>query len=111
VLAAALEYPDDQDHDDVMIEVGSGEPAVFTAAADGDGEFATPFEQARPGPVPAEHGSPSRGVDPGLLIGTDGVTAYRLKVRWYTKLDDESCFARWLLIPATTNHSTEDPAN
>ncbi len=104
VLAAALEYPDDQDLEGVMIEVRSGELAVFTAAADGDGEFASPFGQVRPGPVPAKHDSPPRGVDPGLLIGTDGVTVYRLKVRWYTTLDDESCFARWLLMPVPAGH-------
>ncbi|MFG1882545.1 hypothetical protein [Micromonospora sp. NPDC049102] len=104
VLAAALEYPDDQDLDGVMIEVRSGELAVFTAAADGDGEFANPFEQARPGLVPAEHGPPSRGVDPGLLISTDGVTAFRLKVRWFTELDEKSRFARWLLIPVTAGY-------
>lgn len=101
VLAAALEYPNDQDLTGVMVEVGSGEMAVFTAAADGDGEFSIPFVQERPGPVPAEHGAPSRGVDPGLLIGTEGVVAYRLKVRWFTELDDGSCFARWLLMPVT----------
>jgi hypothetical protein len=104
VLAAALDYPDDQDLHGATIEIGSGELAVFTAAADGDGEFSSPFEQARPGPVPAEHGLPSRSVDPGLLIGTDGVAAYRLKVRWFTELDDESCFARWLLIPVTAGN-------
>ncbi|MFC4068429.1 hypothetical protein [Actinoplanes subglobosus] len=73
--------------------------AVFTAAADGDGEFASPLRPAQPGPVPAEHGPPTRDPDPGLLIRTDGVVAYRLKVRWYTRLDDDSCFARWLLVP------------
>lgn len=104
VLAAALEYPDDGDLDGAVIGVDSGELAVFTAAADGDGEFANPFKRARPGPVPAEHGSPSRGVDPGLLIGTDGVAAYRLKVRWFTELDDGSCFARWLLRPVSAGH-------
>ncbi len=107
VLAAALEYPDDQDLDGVMLEIRSGELAVFTAAADGDGEFANPFEQARPGPVPAKHGPPSRAVDPGLLISTDGVTAYRLKVRWYTTLDDDSCFARWLLLPVPAGQVAE----
>jgi len=25
---------------------------------------------------------------------------YKLKIRWYTELDEESCFARWLIIPA-----------
>lgn len=103
VLAAALEYPDDQDLEGVTIAVRSGELAVFTAVVDGDGEFASPFEQARPGPVPEEHGPPSRDDDPGLLIGTDAVTAFQLKVRWYTTFDDESCFARWLLLPVSAD--------
>jgi hypothetical protein len=103
VLAAALAYPDDEDLDGVTIETPSGELAVFTAAADGDGEYATPFDHPRPGPTPAQHGAPSRDTDPGLLIATSGVNAYRLKVRWYTRLDDEGCFARWLLIPATAD--------
>ncbi|WP_433795740.1 hypothetical protein [Actinoplanes sp. CA-252034] len=103
-LAAALNHPDDEDSDGPVVEVDSGELAVFTAAADGDGELASPFEQARPGPVPAEHGPPSRGVDPGLLIETNGVTAYRLKVRWFTELDEVGRFARWLLIPVEPSH-------
>ncbi|GLY07864.1 hypothetical protein [Actinoplanes sp. NBRC 101535] len=96
VLAAALAHPDDADLDGPVVGADSGELAVFTAAVDGNGMF----EPASPGPVPAEHSPPSRGVDPGLLISTDGVTAYRLKVRWFTQLDESNCFARWLLIPA-----------
>jgi hypothetical protein len=23
---------------------------------------------------------------------------YKLKARWYTRLDEDNCFARWLLI-------------
>jgi hypothetical protein len=83
--------------------VSSSSPSTAPGVVTG-GEFAIPFEQARPGPVPAEHGSPSRGVDPGLLISTEGVAAYRLKVRWFTELDEKSCFARWLLIPSAAGH-------
>jgi hypothetical protein len=41
-------------------------------------------------------------VDPGLVISTPH-TRYKLKVRWYTKLDEDNCFARWLLIPVEAN--------
>lgn len=36
--------------------------------------------------------------DPGLLIPARH-TEYELKVRWYTRLDEDNRFARWLLIP------------
>ena len=35
----------------------------------------------------------------GMLIQTADARLYRFKIRWYTELDGESCFARWLLIP------------
>jgi hypothetical protein len=73
----------------------------FSAASDGTGPYSVPLVPAKPGPVPPVHGPPSRETDPGLLLtGVD--TTYQLKVRWYTVLDDESCFARWLLIPRPT---------
>jgi dihydrofolate reductase len=102
-LARALDYPvvDDQDGD--ALKVDSGELAVFNAALDGAGPHSGPWVTARPGPAPPVHGPPSRaGTDPSLLISTSH-TAYKLKVRWYTKLDDGSCFARWLLIPIPAN--------
>jgi hypothetical protein len=37
-----------------------------------------------------------------FLAGAD--TTYQLKVRWYTELEDDSRFARWLLIPNTPTH-------
>jgi hypothetical protein len=39
---------------------------------------------------------PSREVDldPGLLIAA-AQTEYKLKVRWYTRRDEDNCFARW----------------
>jgi hypothetical protein len=58
--------------------------------------------QCPPGPMPPGHGPPSREVDPGLLISVRH-TGYKLKVRWYTRLDEDNCFARWLLIPAQAN--------
>jgi hypothetical protein len=63
---------------------------------------AGPFVNARSGPVPSVHGPPSREVGPGLLISARH-TEYKLKVRWYTRLDEDNCFARWLLIPAQAN--------
>jgi hypothetical protein len=49
---------------------------------------------------------PSREVDldPGLLIAA-AQTEYKLKVRWYTRRDEDNCFARWLLIPAKSPFS------
>ncbi|MEV0808947.1 hypothetical protein [Micromonospora sp. NPDC050200] len=103
VLAAALEYPDAEDDEGDDLAVGSGELAVFSTAIDGAGEYSAPLSPARPGPVPIVHGPPQREPDPGMLIQTGDTTAYRFKIRWYTELDDESCFARWLLIPAGDN--------
>ena len=97
-LAGALEYPDDKDDDGDTLEVRSGELAIFSAAVDGAGPQSVRLLAAQPGPVPPVHGPPSREVDPGLLLAT-AHTTYELKVRWYTELDDDSCFARWLLIP------------
>ncbi|MFF0868583.1 hypothetical protein ACFYUV_42985 [Nonomuraea sp. NPDC003560] len=47
---------------------------------------------------PSSHGRPSRDGDPDLLVTTT-CTTFAFKVRWHTQLDDENCFARWLLIP------------
>jgi hypothetical protein len=98
VLARALGYPAADDHDGGAITVASGELALFSAADDGTGPYSGPLVTARPGQVPPEHGSPTRGVDPGLLIAAPHA-GYQLKVRWYTRLDEDNCFARWLLIP------------
>ena len=85
VLARALGYPVTDDPDGDALKAGSGELA-----------------NAGPGPVPPGHGPPSREVDPGLLISVRH-TMYMLKVRWYARLDEDNCFARWLLIPAQAN--------
>jgi hypothetical protein len=102
VLAKALGYPVTDDQDGDALKVGSGELAIFSAAIDGTGPYSGPFVNARPGPMPPGHGLPSCEVDPGLLISVRH-TEYKLKVRWYTRLDDDNCFARWLLIPAQAN--------
>lgn len=98
VLARALDYPDAEDDDGDTLNVHSSELAIFSAAVDGAGPHSVPLVAAQPGPVPLVHGPPSRDVDPGLLASTAS-TAYKLKVRWYTELDQDNCFARWLLIP------------
>lgn len=102
VLARALKYPDADDEDGGTLNVSSGELAIFSAAADGTGPYSMPLVTARPGSVPPVHGPPPSGeVDPGLLFSS-AQTAYGLKVRWYTELDQHNCFARWLLTPART---------
>jgi hypothetical protein len=98
VLAWALGYPETDDQDGDMLKVGSAELAIFSAATDGTGPYPAPLANARPGPVPPVHGPPSSQADPGLLIPAPHA-GYKLKVRWYTKLDEDNCFARWLLIP------------
>ena len=40
--------------------------------------------------VPPVHGPPSHEVDPALLISSRH-TEYTLKVRWYTRLDEDNC--------------------
>ncbi|MFA1541823.1 hypothetical protein [Actinomadura monticuli] len=97
-LARALHYPTAEDEDGDTLNVRSGTLAIFSAAVDGTGPHSVPLLAARPGPVPPVHGPPSPGVDPGLLLAT-AHTAYRLKVRWYTELEEDDCFARWLLVP------------
>jgi hypothetical protein len=102
VLARALDYPEVDDEDGDTLKVSSGELAIFSAAVDGTGLHSVPLLTPQPGPVPPVHGPPSRDVDQGILFST-AHTAYQLKVRWYTELDEDNCFARWLLIPARTN--------
>ncbi|NUW44979.1 hypothetical protein [Nonomuraea rhodomycinica] len=99
VLTEALRHPDTDDEDGDPLVVRSGKLALFSAACDGTGAHSQPLAPARPGPVPPAHGRPPHGDDPGLLISTM-YTTFAFKVRWYTRLDDESCFARWLLTPA-----------
>ena len=98
ILARALAYPVEDDQDGDEITVDSGQLAIFSAATDGTGRYSGPWISPRPGPVPDVHGRPASGLDPGLLIAAPH-TRYSLKVRWYTRLDDD-CFARWLLNPA-----------
>jgi hypothetical protein len=98
VLARALGSPVADDQDGDALTVDSGELAIFSAATDGAGPYSGPLVNAQPGPVPPVHGPPSRQADPGLLIPAPH-TEYKLKVRWYTRLDEGNCFARWLLIP------------
>jgi hypothetical protein len=102
VLSRALDYPDADDQDGGTLEVNGGEVAIFSAAVDGIGPYSDPLRPFQPGPVPPVHGPPPRGMDRGLLFST-AHSAYKLKVRWYTELDADNCFARWLLIPVQAN--------
>lgn len=97
-LAGALTFSHADDQEGEVLAVESGTLAIFSAAIDGTGEYSGPFVTARPGPPPVVHGPPSADVNPGLLLQTRS-RAFRLKVRWYTVLDNDSCFARWLLTP------------
>lgn len=100
LLAGALGYPDVEDQDGGTLTVSSGEFAIFSAALDGAGPHSAPLLPARPGPVPPVHGPPSRGAGQGLLLPA-AHPGYKLKVRWYTELGQDNCFARWLLIPSS----------
>jgi hypothetical protein len=97
-LARALAYPAADDLDGDELSVSSGLIAIFSSALDGAGPRSQPLVTARPGPVPDDDELPPGENDPGLLISAVAAR-YTLKVRWYTRLDEDSCFARWLLIP------------
>ncbi|WP_211267076.1 hypothetical protein [Nonomuraea candida] len=100
VLTEALRHPTTDDDDGDPLVVHSGELALFSAACDGTGPHSQPLVPARPGPLPPVHGRPPHGGDPGLLM-TTAHTMFAFKVRWFTQLDEENCFARWLLTPAS----------
>ncbi|MFI5893771.1 hypothetical protein ACIA5D_27085 [Actinoplanes sp. NPDC051513] len=97
-LAAGLRYAEDSADPCTLINISSGELAIFSAACDGSGEHSMTLLPARAGDTPTEHGAPSREPDTGLLVAVR-VRTYRVTARWYTELDDSSCFARWLLTP------------
>jgi len=101
-LARALSYPVADDQDGDVLEAASGKLAIFSAATDGTGPHSGPWAAAEPGPVPPVHGPPTREADPGLLIPVPHAR-HKLKVPWHTMLDEDNCFARWLLIPHTAN--------
>jgi hypothetical protein len=96
-LAAALRYADDPADLGTLINT-SAELALFSAACDGAGQYSMQLLPAQAGQVPTEHGAHGSEPDTGLLV-TARCTAYRLAARSYTRRDDSSCFARWLLIP------------
>jgi hypothetical protein len=100
ILARALAYPVEDDQDGDALTVDSGQLAIFSAAADGTGPYSGPWTSAQPGPVPDVPGPPADGMDPGLLMPVPH-NRYRFKVRWYTRPDEDHCFARWVLTPAS----------
>jgi len=79
--------------------VTNGEFRAFSAAVDVRGRTRRPCSLlSRPGAIRSWPAA-SRGGFGGLLFST-AHAVYKLKIRWYTELDEESCFARWLIIPA-----------
>jgi hypothetical protein len=104
-LESALHYPSAIDDVGDALSVPSGDLAIFSAALDGIGEHAMPLSPPQPGPPPAEHGPPSPEPDTGLLLPARS-NGYALRVRWYTEIDDQSCFARWLLLPVHDRQPT-----
>jgi hypothetical protein len=98
ILEAALAYPHDDDQRGETLEVPSRRLSIFSSALDGGGPHSVPFVEAQQGAMPVDEGVPTRGDDPGILIST-GATRYQLKIRWYTELDEDRVFARWLFIP------------
>ncbi|GAA1637136.1 hypothetical protein ACFQY4_18995 [Catellatospora bangladeshensis] len=101
-VAAALSYPLGADDLAADIEVPSGHIALFSSACDGVGEGSMELYGPRPGQVPTEHGWAPRELATGLLLPASS-PLYRVRSRSYTELDEGGCFARWLLIPATTD--------
>ncbi|TQS46220.1 hypothetical protein FL583_05020 [Cryptosporangium phraense] len=97
-VAAALKHVGDPTGPSALINVGSGEIAIFSAASDGTGHNSMTLLPARAGETPSEHGSPTSEPDTGLLV-TAWAPQYRVDIWTYTELDDSSCFARWLLVP------------
>jgi hypothetical protein len=100
ILARALAYPVEDDQDGDALMVNTGQVAIFSAAADSTGRYSGPWASAQPGPVPKVPGPPADGPAPGLLIPVPH-SSYRFKVRWHTWPDEDHCFARWLLTPAS----------
>jgi hypothetical protein len=98
LLATALGFPTDEDTPGDVIEVDSGDLALFSAAVDGTGPDGAELVPASQGPPPVTNPPTSRNVEPGLLLAVDK-GEYTLRVRWYTELGDDGCFARWLLLP------------
>jgi hypothetical protein len=93
--ATALAQPTGEAADGLLVP--SGELAVFSAAVDGDGEYADPLVPAEAGQVPDEPGSPVE-VNTGLLIGS-AAPAFRLYVQWCSELAGDVRFACWRLVP------------
>jgi hypothetical protein len=102
ILARALAYPVEDDQDGDALTVDSGQLAIFSAAADGSGRYSGHWTSAQPGSVPEVPGPPTDGRNPGLLMAVPH-NRYRFKVRWHTWPDEDHCFARWLLTPASSD--------
>ena len=99
LLRCALSYPAAQDESGDVIEVSSGNLAVFSAALDGSGENGAELASARPGPAPDKRPPFDAASLPGLLLSL-AVGGYRLQARGRTDLDTGGWFSRWTLSPA-----------
>jgi len=88
-----------------LLEIGSGELAVWDSALDGVEDIGTELRTAVAGRLPS-HYEPIHADSPrhpnGLRILV-GPGTFRLQVRWRTELDHDACFASWLL----TNHDLQ----
>jgi hypothetical protein len=107
-LARALGHPDADDLDGDTLTAASGEIAIFSPGYDGTGPDPGTFASARPGPVPPVHHPLWHGQPQppnGLLIPAPHAE-YKRKIRERTWLDEDNCFARWLLIPIKPTGST-----
>ncbi|MEV4624353.1 hypothetical protein AB0J74_37310 [Asanoa sp. NPDC049573] len=86
--------------DDAVIEIGSGELALWDSALDGAEDSDTGLHRAVAGKLPSDHrplhaGSP---LPPAGLCIPVRPGSYQLMVCWRTELGDDACFARWLLM-------------
>lgn len=98
VLAAALAHPEEDGEPGDRFAVPSGRLAILSAALDGTGEMAARLAHERPGPLPrSDEDDPEADDGEGAMLDV-GPRAYRMSVRWMVRLDEESAFARWLLL-------------
>lgn len=98
VLAAALAHAEEDGEPGDRVTVPSGRLAFLSAALDGTGEMGAPMSPERPGPVPDSQDYDADDDAAGGPLLDVGPRTFRLTVRWLVDIDDESGFARWLLV-------------
>jgi hypothetical protein len=97
VLAAALDYPTDDDEPGDSIAVPGGRLALISAALDGTGPDGALLLPESPGPVPPSYEGDEGDIDTSPVLEV-GPRTYSLSVRWMTELAEDVVFARWLLV-------------